>query len=138
MKYALSLSLLFILLSPAWAQQSGLYVDDLPLEQIDTEYFELRIIGERLLSLDYFFSINYGQPCFTDARNVNRRAFRECGGLRDAQGDLVSARQYFGVLSDLKRAGWEIVHTWSVTIDGFSVSPDNVVFLMTRIPPEER
>lgn len=126
------LSFLFVLSFSAVSAQS-LMVGNTPLEDIDTDYLELRAVFLRPLNTTQLYSIQYGQECTRPVLQLlNRSYLTNCTGLQYADGTLVEGVHYAKALTLLNREGWELVDTILESSEGDSASLTDTVFLLKR------
>lgn len=124
---------LFASFSISSAQTQALYVGGIPLEEIETDYIELRVAHLRPLNATQCYVISYGQACMNQPLQLQTRSFlNNCTGLTGEDGNLIEGFHYSKGLTLLRRAGWELVEVLLESSDGDSNSISDSVFLLRR------
>lgn len=126
------LSLILVLSFGSLSAQS-LMVGNIPLEEIDSDFVELRVVYLRPLNATQYYAVKYGQGCMNQVLQLQTRAFlNNCNGLKDANGNLVEGFHYSKALTLLNRAGWELVEVYMESSEGDATSGPDTVFLLQR------
>lgn len=126
------LSMFFALSFSAISAQS-LMIGHIPLEEVDTDYLELRVIYLRPLNATQYYAVHYGQGCMNQVLQLQTRSFLDrCTGLKDADGNLVEGFHYSKALTILNRAGWELIDVTMESSEGDSSSGADSAFLLKR------
>ncbi len=126
------LSMFFALSFSAISAQS-LMIGHIPLEEVDTDYIELRVVYLRPLNATQYYAVQYGQGCMNQVLQLQTRSFlNHCTGLKDEYGELVEGFHYSKALTILNRAGWELVEVFMESSEGDSSSGSDSVFLLKR------
>ncbi len=124
---------LFLALSFSALSAQSWMIGNIPLEEVDTDYLELRVIYLRPLNATQYYAIHYGQGCMNQILQLQTRSFLDnCTGLKDEYGDLVTGFHYSKALTILNRAGWELVEVLMESSEGDSSSGPDSVFLLKR------
>lgn len=126
------LSFFFALSFSALSAQS-LMVGNIPLEETDTDFVELRVVYLRPLNATQYYAVKYGQGCMNQALQLQTRSFLDsCNGLKDADGNLVEGFHYSKALTLLNRAGWRLIEVYMESSEGDATSGPDTVFLLQR------
>lgn len=130
MKALLSLTAVFFSLS---LSAQNLYVGGVHLDDIPTNYIEMRATFLRPLNPVQAYSIMYGQECARSLVLVQTRSvLQNCTGLQDETGGLMTGYHYAEALTLLEQAGWELVNVMMDHSDGDASASVDSVFLLKR------
>lgn len=134
----LFLSFTAILFSFSLSAQN-LYVGNVHLDDIPSEYIEMRATFLRPLNPVQAYAVMYGQECTRTLVLIQSRSVLEnCTGLQDESGALITGYHYTEALTLLDQAGWELVDIRMDQSDGDSSVATDSVFLLKRKESDNR
>jgi len=116
MKYTLATFMLVLgmyLLPAQIPFQSEMYVNDVPLAEVESNIIEVTVVGRFRHLPRLGLEVNYGQDCLRE-NNVPRR---RCFTLTDAQGEILTYPTQIRALNALDKAGWDLVGTYATDDD---------------------
>ena len=126
------LSLTAVLFSFTLSAQN-LYVGGVHLDDIDSDFIEMRVAFVRPLNPTQAYAIMYGQECTNTLVLIQTRSVLEnCTGLQDETGQLITGFHYTKALSLLNQAGWELVSVMMDQSEGDASAAVDSVFLLKR------